>query len=283
MDNAAQKLRRRALKVYKTYQLIFPLIDLHSEMESQYWQSYNCCREVIQDGVYLRFHYCNKRWCFVCNSIRSAKMINQYKHIIEKFPDKHFVTLTRPNIKGELLKNELTDMVNQFHNLIKYLRRYKKIKPQGIRKIEVTFNPLDASYHPHFHLIVDSRTTAKYIIDEWLFRNPLARESAQDMRKATKGSLTELFKYATKTIVEEDISLYAKDIIFTALSGIRTFQSFGIKKSDAEKDKPESVTQAYGQLEYCSYKTFTFDNEKKDWISPYGESLINSLTYFDTS
>jgi len=282
-ENETQRdLKKRAIRLSKTKKLIWPLIDLHSDLEKQYWSSYHCCRELKQEGNYLSSKYCNKRWCFECNAIRAAKMINGYMPIFRDFKNKQFVTLTRPNVPEDQLNNEVRSLVKDFQLCVRYLRERKKIDLKGLRKIEVTFNWQLASFHPHIHVIIDTLSNARALVDEWLFRNKTASPDAQNIRVADEGSAIELFKYATKSVVEKDMSCYALDVIFRAISGIRIYQPFGIKKYVSE-DVKELVRQAYGMLEPTEYKIWRFNDELLDWFSIYDESLIKKNSFSNSS
>jgi len=270
-------LKRKAIRMKQTFDLIWPLIDLNSSMENQYWSSYYCCRELKQEGVYLRAKYCNKRWCFTCNAIRCAKMINNYMPIFKLHPHAQFVTLTRPNVKAEDLPEEINCLVAEFRIMIRYLRGMKKIDLRGLRKLEVTYNWYENTYHPHFHLIVHMPGAARELIEEWLFRNPTAKRAAQHMREADQGSFTELFKYAAKIAADKDMSPFAQDVIFQALANHRIYQPFGINKVIKDPEDPQEVTQAYGSLDPEIYKVWYFNNDKKDWDSLQGESLIDTI------
>jgi len=280
-SETVKSIKKKAIRLGQTYKIIWPLIELQSEMEKQYWNSYHCCREAIQEDVYLRFHYCNKRWCMECNAIRCAKMINGYMPVFKEFKKPYFITLTRPNVLSFDLEAEITNLIKEFTLVIRYLRERKKIDLKGLRKLEVTYNWMLNSYHPHLHLIVDSPGSGRAIINEWLHRNPTATPDAQDMRKADKASFTELFKYAAKVSVNYDMSIYAKDIIFTALKGKRIYQPFGIVRISEDVD--EIIAQAFGMLEPEIYRPFRFDDDKLDWFTCKGVSLIETLSKFDTS
>ena len=277
----SRDIKKRAIRVAKTKKLIYPLIDLHSELEKQYWQSYHCSRDLIQEGQYLTAKYCNKRWCFECNAIRAAKMINGYKPIFESWPGVQFVTLTRPNVSGENLLAEVEDLVHTFELVRRQLRERQKLKLQGLRKLEVTYNNRVNSYHPHFHLIVDNLQNATAIVEEWLYRNPLASPDAQHIRKANEGAYLELFKYVTKEVVKPQTPAVAKDLIFQSLVGKRIYQPFGIKKKISE-DVDEIVRQAQPYLPKSLYKTWSFSDELQDWLSC-GVLLSDAVKRTDTS
>lgn len=286
--NETQKaLKKRAVRLAQTKNLIYPLVDLHSDFEKKYWRAYHCNRELIQEGNYLTATYCNTRWCYECNAIRSAKLINGYKPVLSAFKNKQFVTLSRPNVSAENLKSELDYFVKTFHKMINYLRRYSGVDIKGLRKIEVTYNWQHDDYHPHMHIIVNSFQAGKKLIQEWLFRNPEASERGQDMRIADETSFIELFKYATKPLADTEMSVYAMDTIFRSLDGMRIYQPFGIKKYVSE-DINETIRQAYGMLEPSAYKTWHFNDDFMDWFASdrknyNGESLIDANQYENSS
>jgi hypothetical protein len=277
-SDASRDLKKRAIRVAKTRDLIFPLIDLHSDMENQYWQSFNCCRDLIQEGQYITSKYCNKRWCFQCNAIRAAKMIEGYKPVFEKWKGVQFVTLTRPNVPGDQLLTEVEDLIHTFELVRRFMRERRKMNIKGLRKLEVTYNNKTNTYHPHFHLIVDSLQTSKLIIAEWLYRNPKASPDAQHTRPADDGCYVEMFKYATKEIVKPHTPPRAKDLIFKSITGKRIYQAFGVKKVVSE-DVAELERQGYSMLSPCSYRQWTFSDKQNDWFDPRGRSLIEAVQY----
>ena len=94
-----------------------------------------------------------------------------------------FVTLTAPNVKAEDLQAEI-DLYNKaFQRLVKR----KEIAPifDGyIRKLEVTYNADQQTYHPHFHVLFvvnKSYFTSRYYVKQakWL---ELWREVTGDER-----------------------------------------------------------------------------------------------------
>jgi hypothetical protein len=203
--------------------------------------------------------------------------------VFKQFKHAQFVTLTRPNIKAKDLPEEINSLVAEFRLMIRYLRGTKKIDLKGIRKLEVTYNWSEQSYHPHFHLIVHTPGAAREIVKEWLFRNQTASRDAQHIREADQGSYTEMFKYAAKISADINMCPSAKDIIFQALANHRIYQPFGITKVLKETDDPKEVTQAFGPLNPEIYKVWYFNSDKKDWNSLKGESLIEVMGQFDTS
>jgi len=117
------------------------------------------------------------------------------------------------------------------------VRRTDGLVYRGVRKLEVTHNRAERTYHPHLHLLLNSRAAGDAMVRRWLLANPTASPDAQDCRPAD--SPLELFKYVTKLLVKGLDGLqttppaYALDTIFKALKGLRTVQPMGFKLSAA--------------------------------------------------
>ena len=190
----------------------------------------------------------------------------------------NFVTLTIPNVKATELKDTISDMIKNATLIIRNLREKKLISINGIRKIEVTYNKENDTYHPHFHLLVDRG--AEEIVSQWLERYPAARRIAQDIRPTDQSSLNELFKYSTKIIEGKqgktiDIHYTALDVIMIALKGKRIFQPFGdIRKTSEEVD--ELDTQI---IEDAEPIVEVWEWNKHDWFSKLSEDPVPLTKY----
>lgn len=101
--------------------------------------------------------FCGNRFCPMCawrKARKDALKISVIMKWLETEYDKAFifVTLTAPNVKAEDLPAEI-DLYNKaFQRLVKR----KEIAPifDGyIRKLEVTYNADQQTYHPHFHVL----------------------------------------------------------------------------------------------------------------------------------
>jgi hypothetical protein len=218
-----------------------------------YQNMYYCNREVSlsSDGM-VQANYCKNRLCLVCNSIRTAELMNKYEPVFEAWKnDMYLVTLTVVNCTKDNLHSTVNEMFDIFTKVKNKLRkRYKKAeipKFEGVRKFECTSNRKD-DFHPHFHLIVKGKKAAKDLLSEWvkvanksniLTRNKdneTCNRAGQDIRKADKNSQKELFKYFTKIISSSDDSknvyLDRLDAIFRVMRGRRVFQNFGFFLKD---------------------------------------------------
>ena len=89
-------------------------------------------------------------------------------------------------------------MIKGFQNIKDNLRKNYKIKLNGIRKIEVTYNEIENTFHPHFHFIQSDYKSAHALQSLWLKQFNNANIKGQDIREidtTNENSFIELFKY----------------------------------------------------------------------------------------
>lgn len=271
LDKSAQ-LRKRATAKGLTVGLVKQLLDLKSPLHKSYLRTLYCSSVLLYEDEKLTSKYCNNRWCYVCNRIRTAKLIEGYEPVLRSLPELRFVTLTRPNVPGELLREEISCLIAEFRKIRDKLRKHGLLI-KGVRKIEITYNSKTDEYHPHFHCMVSGNLEAECLLTEWLARFPESRKVAQDNKEADSGSLKELFKYCSKI---SDTPPEANDVIFQALRGRRVVQSMGgikIISEDVENLQSE---------EYSAFlqgnDVFVWELELEDWVSTeHGYLLITSL------
>lgn len=263
-------LQKRAKNTYfsKALARYLTQLDTPSPLLKSYKRTlFDCCGMVMQEGKKLTTKYCDARWCNTCNRIRTAKLMNGYLPVLGTFSDMHFVTLTIPNVNKGELRHTITGMIRNLSNVIKARRRLK-IACNGIRKLECTYNSIEDTYHPHFHLVVDGKENAEFIQTEWLKRYPSATESAQNVKAANIDSARELFKYVTKIVTKEkkDFRIYvpALDVIFQAMYKVRTFQSFGNVRMVSE-DIEQLDADNYEQIP--EYEFMVWQWHENDWVS----------------
>jgi len=278
-------LKRRAVAKFISNAILLNLVDQDSDLNQSYWNSFHCSSALVQDGKKITGKYCNNRWCIVCNRIRTAKMINGYMPTIkQEIKQPYFVTLTIPNVVGSDLKRSVREMLSTFIRINNLFRHRRNYRIKGIRKIEVTHNSTENTFHPHFHLIIDTQLAAAELITAWLKAYPEANRVAQDMRPADDGSMIELFKYTTKLTTKSDITREgdkaeikinpeALDIIFKALYQIRTFQPLGIKKVPVKEDIEELQAELFDDLSALTCEVWGWEQKISDWVSADGECL----------
>lgn len=181
-------------------------------------------------------------------------------------------------------------MLKNLRTINQHLTKYRKIKPIGIRKLECNYNLKDNTYNPHFHIIINGLHEAATLRYYWIAINTYvtkdyrviqnADDRAQDIRIADHGSMTELFKYATKVISKDGaVHPMQLDVIYTALKRTRVIQPFGIKKI-VDEDAREKVI--YEELQPGQAK-WIWDNNLYDWIDiKTGEFLTGFVPDNDT-
>jgi hypothetical protein len=184
------------------------------------------------------------------------------------------VTLTVPNCSAGALRKTVREMHHAFSTTTRALKRkYGKDGVRMIRTTEVTYNAEADSYHPHMHLLVDGAAVAESVRDAWLERWPDAKRVAQDVRPATAGALTELFKYTTKLTTSEKkvVPLFALDTIYTAVRGLRLWQPVGVRAltddaagdDTAEMDQTESTPAITRPTEEV---VWAWQQGVRDWV-----------------
>lgn len=259
-----------------------------SPLNKSYWNTFHCNQVIrFDENAKGTSSYCKNRWCYTCNRIRTAILIKGYLSQLQDFENAQFVTLTRPTCSEKELPNRIAEMqktfsqINDLARKNKYLKSVKgtKLEYKGLRKLEVTTRPND-KYHPHFHLIVNTKEVADFIVKEWLKHNKDADVKAQDIRKADAKAHKELFKYFTKLNESkrkpgEPLTLNYKrlDVIFLAMKGKQVFKSFGslkMVKEDFDDEDLEATTQLTD-----AYANRLFNWIDEDWVDQdSGEMLI---------
>lgn len=276
-EGGRSKLWLRAQAKHASVALAIGLAELRSELEKAYRNTYYCAGVLEQhvDGR-ITGKYCGNRWCLVCNRIRTARAMLDYLPVLQSWQDPHFVTLTIPNVPGDMLASTIADILTAITAIGRGISRTDGLSFRALRKLECTYNPLTGLYHPHFHLIVDGAPVATRIIDRWLRKFPAASRKAQHMRPADEGSLKELFKYFTKLSVNTSpnerhrIPLFALDLIFQAMRKKRVYQSMGFtlpRPDDSAEEGPiitDSVTQAASRR--GEYIRWEWAQGLADWV-----------------
>lgn len=256
-------LEKRARRKLITSLFLDELVKLESPLNKSYSNSCGCASLLSQKDQKITTKYCNARWCLVCNSIRTAKLINAYKQPLEEMGEKQFVTLTIKNMDSERLPEAVEVMYKSITRIRKNLKKTYEMDLTGIRKFECTYNPSTDEYHPHYHMILKgNKDFGEKIISMWLDQFPSASRAAQDVRKADEDSIMETFKYFTKLLPSKKdkgqtirISPKALDTIFQSMKGRRVFQSFGITKT---------VTEEIDDVEAREFENL--EHEVAEWI-----------------
>ena len=289
-DKSHEKQYYKAFRKHKTLSKLTSIIDTIKDgrIKKRYWQTYHCNNIILQENNTFSGSLCRKRWCAECCRIKTAELTNGYKKPLLDIAQNnglYFVTLTRPNVKGRELKSEIKKMIKGFQNIKDNLRKNYKIKLNGIRKIEVTYNEIENTYHPHFHFIQSDYKSAHALQSLWLKQFSNANIKGQDIREidtTNENSFIELFKYATKETTKEG-KQYSGEVlhtIYSSIEGLRIYQTYGsIKKIKA----PKEIEIEINNLPFieANFEIWKYDNKLIDWTLSNGTQMIETLKIKD--
>lgn len=257
------------------------LAGLRTPLQKSYKSSIACAAALSYRNGKITGRYCNQRWCLVCSRIRTAKLLNGYKPVFDSFHNPHFLTFTVKNCSGTALPATLERMNTVWTKIKRSIKRTHGIKVfRAVRKIECTYNTETGEFHPHFHVIADLPWSVCLLMqDMWLDNWPGTIRRAQDIRKADKNAVVELFKYFTKIVTKKGqgtdrkiIGVHTKplDTIFQCIKGKRTFQGYGVKKvsEDIEEIQAEDIENWNKTGSFFEWK----DN---DWIDQHTGEILS--------
>jgi hypothetical protein len=272
-----QNLRNRANSKNLSHTLAAALMQLPTAHNLKaYANTFFCASYIVAEENRFKSKYCRNRWCLVCNRIKTAYYIDLYTPHLNTWKDKYLVTLTAPTIKKEDLKEEIQLYLDAFVRIKDKMRKQNE-KIKGIRKLEITYNPVKKLYHPHFHIIIEGENHANNLRDNWLKAFPNANIKAQDVQPANANSLKEVFKYFTKITAdnknEPTITLPALDAIFAAVKGRRVFQSFGFKTKQRAQVTDEELN-FYRDLLAVERETVKATSKQIDNAQPQAEVYL---------
>lgn len=115
----------------------------------------------FSDGT-LKLHsanFCKVRLCPMCAWRRSKKIFAQVSTVMDSLisDDSHyrflFLTLTCKNVRADELSDTITHLFKAFKSLV-HKKQFSKSVKGYFRALEVTYNKVEDTYHPHFHLVL---------------------------------------------------------------------------------------------------------------------------------
>ena len=281
-------LKKRALSKHLTMSFLGQLIDLKTDREKAYWNTYHCTSTLLQrSSGEVSATFCKNRWCVVCNRIRTAKLIRQYKAPMDEMKSQVFVTLTTDKtndcITESQLSDTITDYCKTFANIWRRLKR-KYGTTIGIRKTEITYIASDQMlnikehYHPHFHIVMpNDKGQAEFLVAAWLKAYPKANRHAQNIRPTNANTGVELFKYFAKFFDKAEAGggvvmpypANRMDTIFAVMQGRRIVQTYGGRLTqpvDTFEDAEGVVL-----LNESRDEIWAWEREARTWVSGSGE------------
>lgn len=194
-------------------------------------------------------NFCRVRLCPMCIWRRSLKIFSQVKKLVEAIHSEYnyeylFLTLTVKNCDGRVLSSEIDKMMKAWKSLLREFKGVSFLKG-WYRSLEITYNSLQNTYHPHFHciLVVDRSYFAwkNYISQEgWTNRwkkalgvNYIPVVNVKKTYGDVFKSVSEIAKYSVKSseyIKKDNLDLSEKiiDCLDKALSHRRLISFGGI-------------------------------------------------------
>lgn len=236
---------------------------------------------------------CNNRFCPMCAwrvARKNALKIGICMKYIENEHRKRFLflTLTAPNVEGDKLKDEL----DKFNHSFKKLMERKELKDMNkgyVRKLEITYNKEENTYHPHFHVII--AVNKSYFKDTKIYLThdkflDLWRDVMQDQtitqvdvravgesKHLKDKSISEIAKYSAKDsdyLVSQEVF----DVFYLALKNRQELTFNGLFK-DAIKMFKAGELDKYKEVDETEYMYFMLYR----WgFGEYVESEIRELT-----
>lgn len=216
-----------------------------SPIRKAYLNTFYCTHAVeIKEGREVT-KYCKNRWCLPCARIRTANYINAYLPQLKEMGDPQFLTITRRNVPGENLRDEISQLIKLRIALMHAEKMYRSRaglgKVQALWKLEVTYNEARNDYHPHFHAILQDSDSAGRTLARWLSlkeNSGKVSELGQKVKPVQdENAARELFKYFTKLISKDkstgQFKIYdplALDCIFQAMRQRQVYTPYGMKK-----------------------------------------------------
>lgn len=258
----------KRLEDYKKYELLYKCSDiliykLYSDNSKKLYKA----------------NFCRQRLCNMCNWRKSLKLFSQVSQIMDKIDTFNknyhyvFLTLTIKNCPGEELSKHIDILIKGYDLFFK--RRPLSFILGSFRSLEVTYNKLTNTFHPHLHciLVMPSDYYSRYYVSQKKFSEywkecikseyiPIVH--VEKIKNNIKKSVCEATKYAVKDsdiiFENKNIQDYVIDILTKCLSGRRLTSYRGIFFEVKKSLKLEDV-------------------EKSDLIVTNDDDIRNDLDY----
>lgn len=124
----------------------------------------------------VKADFCRNRICNVCAWRRQSKFIAQMFPVLEILGKKYdflFATLTIKNVSYEELNKTINTILLAYDKLLKR-RKIKRSWVGKVRGLEITYNSLTDTFHPHIHIFVAVEKDYFVNCDKYISQNELA-------------------------------------------------------------------------------------------------------------
>jgi hypothetical protein len=271
-------LYNTAIRKHNTNVKLIALINVAEQKENlsfvkSLWDTWHCKNVLIQNGTQLQGKLCRKRWCHNCNRVRVAENIDKYGDALLKLKQPFLVTLTLPTVSERELHSSINKRNKAFTKIVNNLSKNYGIKFSGLKSLEITFS--NGKYHPHFHVVCDTKEVAMLLERLWLKMHSRANKYAQDIRPITTvQGLLEVFKYTVKPIA--NYLAHASYVMYTTLFRRKTITTYGEVRK-AKKTVQEQLTENT-KADYIEpkFELWIWEQDEVDYISADYSKLIHT-------
>lgn len=194
-------------------------------------------RHMDTGEVRVAANRCNYRWCPSCANTRRRVIAESIGQWLLKRRGKRFITLTLKNSAAPL-----AGQVDLLYTYFKYLRKkalWKDNVKGGIWFFQITQNKSTGEWHPHIHVLVDSKWIEKYELSEaWL---SITKNSfITDIRRVDSDMKASEYvaRYGSKPGTLADKSLTDGMEMIQALHDRRLIGAFGSARGLQFRPKP---------------------------------------------
>lgn len=155
--------RSRPWRLHKANSLL--LAESYERLQSSKALRVRNCGSTLKFAVCPEGHekrliwadFCRVRLCPMCAWRRSLLIAHQVKLVAHEAVQREalrwlFLTLTVRNVEGEALSKGIDGMMQAWKRLSE--RKAFAVVRGWFRSLEITRNPVDGSYHPHFHVLL---------------------------------------------------------------------------------------------------------------------------------
>ena len=194
-----------------------------------------------------RANFCRDRLCPMCSWRRSYKIFGQVSQIMDLIGSDYdfiFLTLTVPNVKACELAHKIDELQKGWYKLSNY-KRVKRVFKGFFKALEITYNKVSDTYHPHFHVVL--AVPKHYFKDDTYIKRDEWLELWQ--RAMKDNSITQVdVRKAKGKIKGSDITIEGAAASKALASAIAEIAKYAVKSSDYIFDDEALTDKVVGCL-----------------------------------
>lgn len=212
--------------------------------------------------------FCKQKFCSGCMWRKAVKDAVRISTICTAATERHkldmiFVTLTVTNVTGDKLRATMKHINNAWNKLMR--TKAYTCWENNIRKMEVTYNREEDTYHPHLHIIVLVDTTyfrgGSYIshnklLTDWRNATNMQEITQVNVKRCTRtlenrNAILEVSKYVAKAS-DFAVSKEVFDVFYTSLYRMNMLTFAGLCKTLNAEYEADGLS-AYLQRDETQY------------------------------